>query len=141
MTSTNQPTPTPASSALPHPNMPQNHVPPVNHGPRAPSAPTPGQGPSVFPQSNTFFGHEGSAQARCDSGMGEVVAPLLTYFSQGMDVLLRSIQTSQAMAQETIIKEIGTIHKQLGTSRLPEKEYGDSLAKSPKKSATPFCCH
>ena len=143
MTSTNQPTPTPAPSASPHPNMPQNHVPSVNHRPRAPSAPTPGpstssapmpgQGPSVFPQSNTFFGHEGSAQARCDSGMGEVVAPLLTYFSQGMDVLLRSIQTSQAMAQETIMKEIGTIHKQLGTSRLPGKKHGDSLAKSPKK--------
>ena len=142
-TGASQPTPTPASSASPHPNTPQNHVPPVNHGPSAPSAPTPGpstssaptpgQGPSVFPQSNAFFGQDGSAQARCDSGIGQVVPPLLTYFSQGMDVLLRSVQTSQATAQETIMKEIGTIREQLGTSRPPGKEHGDSLAKSPKK--------
>ncbi|KAI6143607.1 hypothetical protein BKA82DRAFT_9219, partial [Pisolithus tinctorius] len=36
-----------------------------------------------------------------------------------MDVLLRSIQMSQATSHETVMKEIGTIHEQLGTYREP----------------------
>ena len=157
MTSASQPTPTLSSSASPHSNMLPNPIPVMNHastssaptpgpstsstptsGPSTSSVPTPEQGPSISPQSDTFSRQEGSTRQRCDSGITEMVAPLLTYFSQGMDVLLRSIQTSHMTAQETIMKEIGTIHEQLGTSRQPGEEHIDSLAKSPKKARHHF---
>ena len=166
-TGASQPTPTLTPSASPHSNALPSLIPVVNHastssaptpgpstssaptsgpstssvptsGPSTSSVPTPEQGPSVSPQSDAFSGQEGSARQRCDSGITEMVAPLLTYFSQGMDVLLRSVQTSQVTAQEAIMKEIGTIREQLGTSRQPGEEPVDSLAKSPKKARRHF---
>ena len=166
-TGASQPTPTLTPSASPHSNALPSLIPVVNHastssaptpgpstssaptsgpstssvptsGPSTSSVPTPEQGPSVSPQSDAFSGQEGSARQRCDSGITEMVAPLLTYFSQGMDVLIRSVQTSQVTAQEAIMKEIGTIREQLGTSRQPGEEPVDSLAKSPKKARRHF---
>ena len=77
-TGASQPTPMLASSASPHSNVLPNRVPPMNHGPSTSSAPTSGRGPSISTQSNAFSSQEGSAELRCDSGISEMVAPLLT---------------------------------------------------------------
>ncbi|KIN97372.1 hypothetical protein M404DRAFT_32351 [Pisolithus tinctorius Marx 270] len=57
-----------------------------------------------------------------DNALSEVVAPLLSYFSTGMDTLLDSIRKLQAMSHETVMKEISTIHEQLRTSNLASKD-------------------
>ncbi|KAI6149313.1 hypothetical protein BKA82DRAFT_32351 [Pisolithus tinctorius] len=57
-----------------------------------------------------------------DNALSKVVAPLLSYFSTGMDTLLDSIRKLQAMSHETVMKEISTIHEQLRTSNLALKD-------------------
>ncbi|KAI6158838.1 hypothetical protein EDD17DRAFT_1763181 [Pisolithus thermaeus] len=56
------------------------------------------------------------------SALSDVVAPLLSYFSSGMDMLLDSVQKSQSKSHETIMKEISTIREHLSTSNLASKD-------------------
>lgn len=100
---------------------------------------------SGLPQSDTFPSGGPSRRARPDDGstLTEVVAPLLSYFSSGMDVLLDSVQKSQARSHETIMKEIGTIREHARTSGLAsmnqpgpgQGESGDSFPRPKRRKA------
>ncbi|KAI5992677.1 hypothetical protein EDD15DRAFT_2367950 [Pisolithus albus] len=89
-----------------------------------PSSNVPGAslGPSAPVPDTTSINVQGSGPSPNDGcAVNEVVAPLLSYFSSGMDNMLNSIQKSQATSYETIMKEIGTIHEQLKISNPASK--------------------
>ncbi|KAI5997752.1 hypothetical protein EDC04DRAFT_2909497 [Pisolithus marmoratus] len=50
------------------------------------------------------------------SGSGDPLAPLLSYFSQGLDTLLRSIQASQMTSHDALMKEVNDLRQQLNVS-------------------------
>ncbi|KAI6037843.1 hypothetical protein EDC04DRAFT_2604503 [Pisolithus marmoratus] len=50
------------------------------------------------------------------SGSSDPLAPLLSYFSQGLDTLLHSIQASQMMSHDALMKEVNDLHQQLNVS-------------------------
>ncbi|KAI6008981.1 hypothetical protein EDC04DRAFT_2610789 [Pisolithus marmoratus] len=51
------------------------------------------------------------------SGSSDLLAPLLSYFSQGLDTLLHSIQASQMMSHNALMKEVNDLHQQLNMSK------------------------
>ncbi|KAI6003347.1 hypothetical protein EDC04DRAFT_2908314 [Pisolithus marmoratus] len=89
---------------------------PTDSGPDTSSDAPPAQ-PNVFPSN----GPSPQAQPGNGSTVNEMLPPLLSYFSSGMDILLNSIQKLQTMSHETVMKEIGIMREQLRTSNLASK--------------------
>lgn len=72
------------------------------------------------------------------SGPGDGLAPLLSYISQGLDTLLHSVQASQMMNHDALMKEVNDLRQKLNTTNAASDAQPDVASSVPRKTRYKF---
>ncbi|KAI6166723.1 hypothetical protein EDD17DRAFT_1184913 [Pisolithus thermaeus] len=126
-----------ASHDVPISSMPSmNANPNTGHDVPMSSGPSTQHGePNAF--SNPF--PNWSAQSNANpSGPGDVLAPMLSYISQGLDTLLHSIQASQTTNYHALMKEVNDLRQQLNTTNAASDAQPDAASGILRKIRTQY---